>query len=70
MKQMPKSVTGALNKDKSDCSLEKESTAHDSEEEKLNKAEMDKGKNKFLYSKDLVGKFPHAQKTFKHRLET
>lgn len=46
-----------------------ENKSSDSAEEHSNKAELDKSKNKFLLSKDLVKRYPFAQKAFKMRLE-
>lgn len=60
--QMPKSMVKAKRKniDSHDCQDSELESDHDSGEEKQDKVELDKSKNKFLYSKDLVKKFPHA----------
>lgn len=40
-----------------------------SSEEGTEKPENDLGKAKYIFSKELVAKFPHAQASFKNNLE-
>ena len=63
---MPKDEKESSKKAEDDAA---ETKSSDSAEEHSNKAELDKSKNKFLLSKDLVKRYPFAQKAFKMRLE-
>ena len=57
LNHLPKEKSESAKKDEGDDEKKK---SVDSAEDKANKAEHDKGKNKYMLSKDLVKRYPFA----------